>query len=132
MDGSQQLHGRDFWETYVLVTSWPTIRLILLLANILNLKRCQVNYTQAFPQAPLQDPVFMRIPQGWYADSTGTLILILTQNIMTEIITSNLRRTCTAASRLPGTGLNILNQVSSLMVFVNHPSIPAYTFETIA
>jgi hypothetical protein len=73
MDGSQQLHGRDFWETYVLVNSWPTIRLILLLANILNLKSCQVNYTQAFPQAPLQDPVFMRIPQGWYADSTGTL-----------------------------------------------------------
>lgn len=29
--------------------------------------------TQAFPQAELSDPVFMRMPQGWYLDSSGIL-----------------------------------------------------------
>ena len=39
--------------------------MVLILSAILSLKSCQVNYTQAFPQAPLDDPIFMRIPQGW-------------------------------------------------------------------
>lgn len=71
VDGSQQLFGRDFWETYAPVVTWSTIRLILLLSTILNLKSRQVNYTQAFPQADLTDPVFMKLPQGWFLDSTS-------------------------------------------------------------
>jgi hypothetical protein len=75
VDGSQQLHGRDNWEVYAPVVSWPTIRLTLLLSTILDLKQRQVDYTQAFPQAPLTEPVYMKIPQGWYVDAqTGTLL----------------------------------------------------------
>jgi hypothetical protein len=73
VNGSQQLHGRDFWEVYAPVVSWPTIRLLLLLSSILNLKQHQVDYTQAFPQAPLSDPIYMRMPQGWYVDPHGKL-----------------------------------------------------------
>jgi hypothetical protein len=73
VDGSQQLFGRDYWETYAPVVSWSTIRLVLLLSTILNLKSRQVDYTQAFPQADLSDPVFMRLPQGWYIAPDGTL-----------------------------------------------------------
>jgi hypothetical protein len=40
----------------------------MVLSALLNLKSRQVDYTQAFPQAPLDDDVFMRIPQGWYFD----------------------------------------------------------------
>lgn len=65
VDGSQQLYGRDFWETYAPVVTWSTVRLILLLSTVLNLKSRQVDYTQAFPQADLTDPVFMRLPQGF-------------------------------------------------------------------
>jgi hypothetical protein len=39
VDGSQQAYGRDYWESYAL----------LLLSSILDLKQCQVDYTQAFP-----------------------------------------------------------------------------------
>jgi hypothetical protein len=46
---------------------------MLILSSILGLKSCQVDYTQAFPQAELQDPVFIRIPQGWHVDSSGNL-----------------------------------------------------------
>jgi hypothetical protein len=73
VDGSQQEFGRDFWETYAPMVSWSTIRLVLLLSTILNLKSRQVDYTQEFPQAPLEDPVYMRMPQGWYVDEFGTL-----------------------------------------------------------
>jgi hypothetical protein len=66
VDGSQQLHGRVFWEVYAPVVSWPTIHLLLLLSSILDLQQRQVDYTQAFPQAPLEDPVYMKIPQGWH------------------------------------------------------------------
>jgi len=45
VDGSQQLHGRDFWETSAPVISWTTVRLLLLLSTILDLKTRQVDYT---------------------------------------------------------------------------------------
>jgi hypothetical protein len=73
VDGSQQVHGRDYWETYASVVSWASVRLLLLLSTILNLKSRQVDYTQAFPQAPLDDPVYMRLPQGFYVAPDHTL-----------------------------------------------------------
>jgi hypothetical protein len=73
VDGSQQLLGHDYWETYAPVVQWSTVHLILLLSTILNLKSHQVDYTQAFPQAELTDPVFMRLPQGWHISTDGTL-----------------------------------------------------------
>jgi hypothetical protein len=37
---------------------------MLLLSSLLDLRQRQVDYTQAFPQAPLEDPVYIRVPQG--------------------------------------------------------------------
>lgn len=65
VDGSQQAHGRDYWETYAPVVSWSTVCLILLLSNIMNLKSQQVDY--------LCNPVYMRIPQGWHISLGSTL-----------------------------------------------------------
>jgi hypothetical protein len=77
VDGSQQALGWDYWDTYAPVVSWSTARLVLLLSTILNLKSRQVDYTQAFPQAfpqaDLTDPVYMRLPQGWCISPQGTL-----------------------------------------------------------
>lgn len=55
-NGRQQDHV--YWETYAPVASWSTIRLMLILSSILGLQSRQVDYTQSFPQAELQDPVF--------------------------------------------------------------------------
>jgi hypothetical protein len=74
VDGSQQQYGRDYWEVYAPVISWPTICLMLLLSSILGLQQRQVDYTQAFPQAPLSDPVYMKLPQGWYVDEHGQFV----------------------------------------------------------
>jgi hypothetical protein len=72
VDGSQQEFGRDFWEVYAPVVSWSTIHLMLLLSSILNLKERQVDYTQAFPQAPLEDPVFA--VRNWFHHLTQGLL----------------------------------------------------------
>jgi Reverse transcriptase (RNA-dependent DNA polymerase) len=34
IDGGKQTHGVDYWDTYAPVTSWSTIRLILLVSII--------------------------------------------------------------------------------------------------
>jgi hypothetical protein len=66
VNGKEQVFGRDYWETYAPVASWAMICMLLLLSSVLNFKSHQVDYTQAFPQASLDDAVFMRIPQGWF------------------------------------------------------------------
>jgi hypothetical protein len=68
VDWSQQQHGIDYWDTYSPVVHWSTVLMVLVLSAILGLKSRQVDYTQAFPQAPLDNPIFMRIPQGWQFD----------------------------------------------------------------
>jgi hypothetical protein len=60
----QQELGRDYWETYAPVASWATICPMLILSTLLNFKSYQIDYTQVFPK--LDDPVFVRVPQGWY------------------------------------------------------------------
>jgi hypothetical protein len=73
-NGKEQAFGRDYWETYAPVAAWSTIRLLLYLATILNRQTRQVDYTSAFPQADLDVPVFMRVPQGWYVTDQGRLV----------------------------------------------------------
>jgi hypothetical protein len=73
INGKEQAFGRDYWETYAPVPAWPMIRLLLYLSTIFDLKTRQVDYTSAFPQADLDVPVYMRVPQGWHVNSSGRL-----------------------------------------------------------
>jgi Reverse transcriptase (RNA-dependent DNA polymerase) len=75
VDGSQQQYGIDYWETYTPVIHWSTVHMVLVPSALLKLKSRQVDYTQAFPQAPLDDDVFMRIPQGWFVDPATQQLL---------------------------------------------------------
>ncbi len=73
VNGKEQELGCDYWETYAPVASWSTICLVMLFLAILDLKSRQVDYNQAFPQAYLDDPVFIKIPQGWYINRENKL-----------------------------------------------------------
>jgi Reverse transcriptase (RNA-dependent DNA polymerase) len=64
IDGGKQVHGLDYWDTYAPVTSWSTIRLILLTSIINRWVIRQLDFVQAFPQAPIQTELFMEIPKG--------------------------------------------------------------------
>ena len=63
--GDKQEKGIDVFETYAPVVSWTTVRLLLLLFIILNLKSMQVDYTAAFVQAPIDTDIYIHLPQGW-------------------------------------------------------------------
>ena len=53
------------FETYAPVVSWITVRILLVLSVVLNLSTQQVDYTNAFCQAPLEQTVYVELPKGF-------------------------------------------------------------------
>ena len=61
--GDQQVEGVDYFDSFSPVVQWSTIRLLLVLSMMLNLKSVQVDYTLAFVQAPAENNVFVEMPR---------------------------------------------------------------------
>ena len=64
LDGSKQVFGRDYEETYAPVAQWPVIRLMLIEALKHNYVTKQLDFVQAFPQAPISKKQFVELPKG--------------------------------------------------------------------
>jgi hypothetical protein len=52
VDGSKQVHGTNYWETFVPVAQWISIRLILCLSAINQWEVKTFDFVQALTQAP--------------------------------------------------------------------------------
>lgn len=65
--GDQQLEGVDFFETYAPVVQWTTVRLMLILEILLQLKSKQGDVTAAFVHGKLEDheKVHIEMPLGF-------------------------------------------------------------------
>ena len=63
--GFQKIEGIDYFETYSPVASWLTVCLVFTTALLLNLQSIQVDYTAAFPQAPLTNDFFVKMLRGY-------------------------------------------------------------------
>jgi hypothetical protein len=63
--GHRQIEGVDFFETFAPVVNWHTVRLMLVLSQILGLSSRQVDYTAAFIHAPIHDEVYVAMPRGF-------------------------------------------------------------------
>ena len=63
--GNQQIYGVDVFETYAPVLSWITVHLLLVLSLVLGLQTQQVDYTNEFCQAPLEQNVYIELPRGF-------------------------------------------------------------------
>jgi hypothetical protein len=63
--GHRQIEGVDFFETFAPVVNWTTVRLLLILSQVLSLSSKQVDYTAAFVHAPITDTVYVEIPRGF-------------------------------------------------------------------
>ena len=63
--GDLQIEGVDFFDTYSPVVSWSTVRLLLILTVILDLKTKQIDYTLAFVHAKSKPGVFIEMPRGY-------------------------------------------------------------------
>jgi hypothetical protein len=63
--GDQQIKNVDYFDTYAPVVSWSTVRTLLTISCVLGLETKQVDYTLAFCQAKLNDPIYIDFPQGY-------------------------------------------------------------------
>jgi hypothetical protein len=65
--GDQQLEGIDFFETYAPVVQWTTVRLMLILEILLQLKLMQGDVTCAFLHGELgpNEKVYVEMPLGF-------------------------------------------------------------------
>ena len=74
--GDLQREGIDYFETYAPVVQWSTVRLLLTLILSNNWTTKQVDYTNAFAQATLNEEVYIESPRGFSrGDGKGVLKL---------------------------------------------------------
>jgi hypothetical protein len=63
--GDMQTEGIDYFDTYAPVVQWSTVRLVLTLALKHGWATRQVDYTNAFAQADIQEEVYIEPPRGF-------------------------------------------------------------------
>jgi hypothetical protein len=68
VDGSKQIKGINFWETYAPVAQWSSIRLVLCMVSLHKWKIKTFDFVQAFPQAPSDTELYINIPKGCHID----------------------------------------------------------------
>lgn len=61
----QQIDGVDCFDTFAPVVQWITIRLILILSEVLGMVIVQVDYIAAFIHAPKEETVYVEMPRGF-------------------------------------------------------------------
>jgi hypothetical protein len=65
VNGSRQIQGIDYTESFAPVVQWSTIYMVNTLDAMHNLKGKQIDFTQAFPQAKLKEDIYLRFPAGF-------------------------------------------------------------------
>ena len=63
--GGQQEHVVHYWDTYAPVVTWQTVRLFIILTILLGWQSRQLDFVMAYPQAPAEMPLYMKLPQGY-------------------------------------------------------------------
>ena len=63
--GGQQEHGVHYWDTYAPVVTWQTVRFFFVLSLLLGWRSRQLDFVMAYPQAPAEMPLYLRLPQGY-------------------------------------------------------------------
>ena len=64
IDGSRMRKGEHYDKTYSPVASWNSVRMLLTLTAVHGWKTKQIDYVQAFAQAPVEKTLYMKIPAG--------------------------------------------------------------------
>ncbi len=64
LHGGKQVHGMNYFDTYATVVTWFAIRIITIIAILFTLAFRQVDFIQAYPQAPIETDMYMELPKG--------------------------------------------------------------------
>jgi hypothetical protein len=83
IDGSRMKPGIHYDQTYAPVASWNSIRTLLTMTALHNWKTKQIDYVLAFPQAPVERTIYMKIPKGFQIEDgkTEDYVLELHRNV---------------------------------------------------
>lgn len=81
--GGMQQWGENYWETYSPVVNMLTVRLLLLICKIHKLESRSIDFVLAFPQAELEEDIWMELPLGVSVgeDYEGEYLLKLKRNL---------------------------------------------------
>ena len=60
--GDRQVEGVDYFEKFAPVVSWSTVRMLMVLSLNLGWATKQVDFSNAFVQATLNEEVYMSLP----------------------------------------------------------------------
>lgn len=69
VDGSQMIYGLHYDKTYAPVAKWSLIRLVLIISLLQEWPTRQLDYTLAFPQAPIERDLYMKVPAGYNVEN---------------------------------------------------------------
>ena len=64
LHGGKQVFGMNYFETYAPVVTWFAIRLMIIFGIIFSWSLRQVDFVMAYPQAPVENDIYMELPQG--------------------------------------------------------------------
>ena len=64
LHGGKQVFGLNYFETFAPVVTWFAIRLMLIVALLFMLALRQIDFVQAYPQAPIETDMYMELPHG--------------------------------------------------------------------
>ena len=81
--GGMQKWGENYWETYSPVVNMLTVRLLLIICKIHKLHSKSIDFVLAFPQADLEEDIWMEIPLGVdiISEDGGSYVLKLRKNL---------------------------------------------------
>jgi hypothetical protein len=79
--GDLQKEGADFFDKYAPVVQWSTIRLLLSTVLTEGWATRQVDYTNAFAQANLNEEVYLEFPKMFAFKSQSNVILKLAKSV---------------------------------------------------
>jgi hypothetical protein len=79
--GDMQTEGVDYFDTYAPVVQWSTVRLLLTLALKHGWATRQVDYTNAFAQADIQEEVYIEPPRGFSGQDGLDKVLRLNKSL---------------------------------------------------
>ena len=68
-------------DTFAPVVAWSTVRLFLVLSLTLDWKTCTIDFSSAFVQAPLADPVWIQLPRGFRSEQGSNTCLRLLKSL---------------------------------------------------
>jgi hypothetical protein len=71
IDGSRMRRGVPFNETYSPVASWNSVRMLLTMTAVHGWHTKQIDFVQAFAQAPVERTFYMKVPAGVKIEGGG-------------------------------------------------------------